>query len=148
MVQPHLQNPTKNGKAANTTGTNSQLKENRTKTKSDVNRKGPASKLCVRVWLALKSKRSLGAQPAASPLGYATYAAALGSAPWTGLVVFNFLFPFFPLAVGLYQNITNVKQQKGILCLKQMEAWCSSLLLFVSSTSHLLLPKNPRYHRT
>lgn len=34
-------------KVANTMGTNSQLRGGKTKTKSDVNRKGPAGKLCV-----------------------------------------------------------------------------------------------------
>lgn len=47
MVQPFLQNPAKSGKVANTTGTNSQLRGEKTKTKSNINRKGPTGKLCM-----------------------------------------------------------------------------------------------------
>lgn len=47
------------------------------------------------VWLVLKSKHSLGAQPAVSPLGHATYASQLGSSPMNWISGFQPLFFIF-----------------------------------------------------
>lgn len=79
-VQPYVQNPAKNGKVANTTGTNPQLKENKTKTKSDVNRKGPAGKLCVCV-TGTEVQTQSGSPACSEPFGESIYASELGSAP-------------------------------------------------------------------
>lgn len=134
-------------KLANITGTNSQLRGEKTKTKSNVNRKGPSGKLCVTgIEVQTQSRR-----PACSEPSWACHIClSTGFKPhkpnwWFSTSVFHFLPPCQWVSTKTKFMLSNKKDY----CLKhRWDLKPTSPSFPQPPTSHLLLPKNHRYHRT